>query len=62
MRHVYENQDELQQKGRMARRVMVEKYSLPVMGAQLLEQFNRVSRLLDGIDSSASVDPTEQEL
>jgi glycosyltransferase involved in cell wall biosynthesis len=62
MRHVYENQDELQQKGRMARRVMVEKYSLPVIGAQLIEQFNRVSRLLDGIDSSASVDPTEQEL
>lgn len=57
MRHVYENQDEVKVKGQAARQSMLEKYSLSVMGSKLLQEFKRVSQLLE-----ASKEVLEEEV
>lgn len=54
MRHVYSHRDEVRAKGAVARRAMVESFSLPVMGVRLAQEFRRVVRKIDALAAAAA--------
>lgn len=60
MRHAYSNREEVLQKGEQARKDMIEYFSLKKMGEKLVQEFNRIDRILNKLPPLPEDDEVEE--